>query len=119
MGVRFSTSVRSELTALSKLASSVVLYVLGTSHEMTVYVRTQQILVSKKVTTNIFANRLPLILFINFISHPSDCLDKVDTKFFSQILDMCINNTFVPVEIIFPKAIQQILPGKNAPLIQK
>ena len=33
---------------ISKLASSVVLYVLGTSHEMTVYVRTQQILVSKK-----------------------------------------------------------------------
>ena len=50
--------------------------VLGTSHEMTVYVRTQQILVSKKVIANIFANRLPLIFFINFISHPSDCLDK-------------------------------------------
>ena len=44
---------------------------------MTVYVRTQQILVSKKVIANIFANRLPLIFFINFISHPSDCLDEV------------------------------------------
>ncbi len=79
----------------------------------------QQRLVNKKVTMNIFINKLLLFFFINFISHPSDCLDKVDTKFFSQILDMCINNTFVPVEIIFPKAIQKILPGKNAPLIQK
>ena len=32
-----------EETVFSRLASSVVLYVLGTSHEMTVYVRTQQI----------------------------------------------------------------------------
>ena len=91
-----------EETVFSKLASSVVLYVLGTSHEMTVYVRTQQILVSKKVIANIFANRLPLIFFINFISHPSDCLDEVNPQLFAKIFDVSIYNPFIAIKVIFP-----------------
>ena len=106
-----------EETVFSRLASSVVLYVLGTSHEMTVYVRTQQILVSKKVIANIFANRLPLIFFINFISHPSDCLDEVNPQLFAEIFDVSIYNSFIAIKIIFPQLIQQILPSKYASLI--
>ena len=67
---------------------------------MTVYVRTQQILVSKKVIANIFANRLPLIFFINFISHPSDCLDEVNPQLFAKIFNVSIYNPFIAIKVI-------------------
>ena len=67
---------------------------------MTVYVRTQQILVSKKVIANIFANRLPLISF-DIKTGPNEIInngvngfliDYDDIKTMENKIELLINN---------------------------
>ena len=69
------------------------------------------------VVRKTFANKLLLIFFINFISYPSDCLDEVNTQLFSQILDVGINNTFIPIKVIAPQLVQKVLSGQNTSLL--
>ena len=51
---------------------------------------------------NIFKSKLLLIFFINFISHPSNCLYEIYSQLFTQIFNMSINYSFITVKIIFP-----------------
>ena len=62
----------------------------------------QQRLVNKKVTMNIFVNKLLLFFFINFISHPSDCLDKVNPQLLAKIFNVSIYNPFIAIKVISP-----------------
>ena len=93
----------------------------GANWVMQKYVIEQQTAIKTAVIIKTFADKLLLILFINSISHPSDCFYVVGgTELFSQVLNMRVNNPFLSKKLILSDCLQKVLPRQNpAPVGQQ
>ena len=52
---------------------------------------------------------LSLILFLNFISRPSNGFDIIHTQLFADILDVGVHDLLIAKVVIAPNAVQQAL----------
>ena len=55
---------------------------------------------------------LSLIFFFNLISHPSDGFNIVNTQFFADVLDVCVNYFFIAHIIVVPYPVQEVIAGE-------